>query len=107
MSLAIQTSAEGVRRAERQFLKSASRVSTWDLPGTSGDPAYTLELTGAARPRVYGVRPTQGYSLSSEAVLMKQAEHAHRANLSALKTSVDMDDALLEITNDRHDEAKN
>jgi hypothetical protein len=37
---------------------------------------------------------------------MKQAEHAHRANLSALKTSVDMDDALLEITSDRHDEAK-
>lgn len=106
MSLAIQTSADGVRRAERNFLNSASRVSRWDLPGTSADPAYTLEITGAARPRVYGVRPQQGYSLSSEAVLMKQAELGYQANLSALKTSLEMDDALLELTSDHPDEAK-
>lgn len=95
MNLAIQTSADGVRRAEKQFLQSTSKLSTWDLPGTSGDPAYTLDLKGEARPRLYGVRPTQGYALSSEIVQMKQAEFSYRANLSALKTSIEMDDALL------------
>ena len=98
MSLTVQTNAAGVMRAQRQFTEAASRVSRWGLPGTSEDPAYTLELNGAARPRRYGMRPPRSYSLSGEVVNMRQAEHGYRANLSALKTSLDMDDALLEIT---------
>jgi len=101
MSLAIQTSAAGARRAERAFTRGAERVSAWGLDGGPSQPYDTLQLDGVARPRRYGTRPPRVSSLSQEVVQMKQAEHAYRANLSALRVSLKLDDALLEVTDER------
>ena len=100
MSISLQTNALGLKRAERQFVESATRVSRLDLsPSAQLDPhqADTLELGGAARPRLFGARPPYVSSLAGEAVQQRQAVSAYRANISALKVSLELDDSLLAL----------
>jgi len=95
MSLAIQTSARGVQRAERRFVESAARVSGAAFAGDPNAPD-TVELTGEPRPARYGRRPEYVSTLAGEAVQMRQAAGAYRANLAALKAGLRVEDAALE-----------
>ena len=105
----IDKSLQGLKNAERQITRSASRIAQWGLSDDSGNGTDPLnqdpvELNGAARPRLYANRPARVHSLADEAIQMKQAEFAYRANLGAIDTLLDMDRALLEITDSADDD---
>ncbi len=102
MTLSIQTSARGVQRAERRFVESAARISATDLTDRPQAPD-TVQITGEARPRLYGQRAPYVSTLADEAVQMKQAERAYRANLGALKVELRVEDAALELVSDEPD----
>jgi hypothetical protein len=106
----IDKSLQGLKNAERQMTRSASRIAQWGLSSdnnASTDPLNqdSVALNGVARPRLYANSPARVHSLADEAIQLKQAEFAYRANLGAIDSLLDMDSALLEITDSANDDS--
>ena len=105
----INQSLQGLKNAERKIAQSASRIAQWglsDINDTGADPLNQdyVEITGANRQRLYASQPARVNSLADEAIQMKQAEFAYRANLGSIDALLDMDKALLEIHDDQDNE---
>lgn len=105
----IDKSLQGLRNAERQITRSASRIAQWGLSndnraGTDPLNQDSVALNGVARPRLYANSPARVHSLADEAIQLKQAEFAYRANLGAIDSLLEMDSALLELTESTNDD---
>ena len=92
----IRNSTQGLQRAERQLLTTSSRIARWGIQSPA-DSVDSVQIDGAARPNLYGSKPAYVSSISDEVIQLKQASFAYKANAVALSTTLEMDDALLEI----------
>ena len=98
----ISTSTQGLKRAEQQMNIAASRIARWGLPINGGEegqtePVDTVAITGEERSGLFARKPKH-ISLSDELIDMKTASFAFQANLGAIRSVLDMQDAVLEMT---------
>ena len=96
MRIALNQQQKGLQRAQSQVNLAAHRISKWGLSETHSSD--TLSIDGIERPRnvldqVWGGQNKldPNIDLGEEAIRLKSAEWAFRANITATRTVLDME----------------
>jgi len=89
----------GLDAAVTRLNRAADRIDETPVREQGGGAAWASGTTGGPPPQnpPTGIRESEG-SLAGAIVDMKIAEHAYKANITALKTMAETQDSLLEIT---------
>ena len=96
MRIALDQQQKGLQRAQSQVNLAASRIAKWGL--SDHQNVDTLSIDGLERPR-NTLSPTWSRSsqldpnidLGEEAIRLKTAEWAFRANIAATRTVLDLE----------------
>ena len=108
MRIALNQQQKGLDRARSQVNLAASRIAKWGL--TDAQTTDTLSIDGLERPRNV-LEPTWGKSsqldptidLGEEAIRLKTAEWAFRANIAATRTVLDLERIAADLVDNPKD----
>jgi hypothetical protein len=103
--IALNQQQKGLQRAQSQVNLAAHRISKWGLSETQSPD--TLSIDGLERPRNVLDQGWGGQSkldpnidLGEEAIRLKSAEWAFRANIAATRTVLDMERIAADLGSD-------